>query len=371
MKPARANGLTGCRIYSGLDLLEQAGYLGIWDAIGGLSSRVQAGLLVSRLFNNPFQFEEDTRITVHHASDIGFLFFAPIITSFVFWFHRQVEENGLKNVWFCARDGYLIKKLYDLLDASHSSAYFLTSRTAAIRAGTEDLEDIQYVEEMRFSGTLQEQLKTRFGIEVKSEEEKCRLTDYTPEILRQSAIYRQNYLKYLGGLEIADSPIAFFDFVARGTTQMYLSRLINQPLKGFYFLQQDAEYMQKNGLSILSFYTKEEAADCAVAENYYILETVLTSPMPSLDGFDGRGAPVYAKETRRESDLCCIQEMQDGIQKYFQLYLKLYPGEPADRKLGERCLPFVHSIAIADRRFLELTVDDPFFNRVSGLSDLL
>lgn len=368
---ARANGLAGFRIYSGLDLFEQAGYLGMWDAIGGLSSRVQAGLLVSRLFNSPIQFEEDARITVRHAADIGFLFFAPIITSFVFWFHQQVEENGLKNVWFCARDGYLIKKLYDLLDGSHSSVYFLTSRTAATRAGTENLEDIQYVEEMRFSGTLQEQLKTRFGIEVKPEEEKCCLTDYAPEILRQSAIYRQNYQNYISRLEIADSPIAFFDFVARGTTQMYLSRLINQPLKGFYFLQQDAEYMQKNGLDILSFYTKEEAADCAVAENYYILETALTSPMPSLDGFDGRGAPIYAKETRTKSALCCIQEMQDGILEYFQTYLKLSPGRHECRELGERCLPLIHSIAIADCGFSDLIVEDPFFNRMTSVSDLL
>ena len=252
---AAKNGLTGRRIYSGLDLFEQTGYLGMWNAIGGLSSRIQAGLLVSRLFNSPFPFEEDdANITVYHASDIGFLFFAPIITGFVFWFRRQVRENGLKNVWFCARDGYLVKELYDLLDGSDSSVYLLTSRTAAIRAGMETREDIWYVEEMRFSGTLKEQLKARFGIEIEEPDESRQLLDYEREILKKAAECRENYLTYLSSLEMEEGPAAVFDFVARGTTQMYLSRLVEQPLKGFYFMQQDAEYMRKNGLDILPYY---------------------------------------------------------------------------------------------------------------------
>lgn len=372
VKAAEKAGFTGWRIYSGLDLFEQTGYLGMWDAIHGLSSRVQTGMFVSRLFNSPFQFEkEDAKITIQNSSDLGFLFFAPIITSFVFWFHQQVQENGLKNVWFCARDGYLIKLLYDLLDSTDSSVYFLTSRTAAIRAGMETREDIQYVEEMRFSGTLQEQLKTRFGIETEASDEGKRLLDYEQEILKNAADCRKNYLAYLNGLKMEKGPIAFFDFVARGTTQMYISRFVKNHFKGFYFLQQDAEYMKRNGLDILSFYSKETAANSAIAENYYILETVLTSPMPSLIGFDGQGVPLYGEETRTEKNLRCIEAIQNGIQDYFQTYLKLCPMEPENRKLGELCLPLVHSLAIADNSFLNLKVEDPFFNRISCVSDLV
>lgn len=365
---ARANGFTGWRIYSGLDLLEQVGYLGIWNVIEGLSSRIQAGMFVSRLFNSPFQY---TRITVRHVGNVGFLFFAPIITSFIFWFHQQVREHGLKNVWFCARDGYLMKKLYDLLDGSHSSIYFLTSRTAAIRAGVETQKDIQYVEEMRFSGTLQEQLKTRFGVEADIVDGSYRLVDFEQEILNNASAYRENYLVYLNGLRMEEGPVAFFDFVARGTTQMYIGRLMKQRLKGFYFMQQDTEYMQKNQLNILPFYEKEDVAKSVVAENYYILETVLTSPMPSLAGFDSEGSPLYAEESRTKGQLQCIQEIQDGILEYFQIYLKLYPRGPESRTLGERCLPLVHNVDIADLRFFDLTVDDPFFNRTTNLADLL
>ncbi len=39
-----------------------------------------------------------------------------------------------------------------------------------------------------------------------------------------------------------------FDFVAKGTTQMYLQRLFPQHMKGFYFLQLEPEFMAEKGL---------------------------------------------------------------------------------------------------------------------------
>lgn len=372
---AKANGITGWRIYSGLDLFEQIGYLGTWNAISTINSRIQLGMFVSRLFNSPFQFESGrSRITVEQARDIGYLFFAPVITSFVFWFQRQVHQKDLKSVWFCARDGYLIQELYEQLDSTVPVIYFLTSRTAAIRAAIENREDIRYIEEMRFSGTLQEQLKERFGIETDTQdqrlESKCLLA-YEQEILAAAAVYRKNYCSYLDQLKIPEGSAAFFDFVARGTVQMYVRRLVGNHLSGLYFMQQDPEYMRKNDLDILPYYQNEEAENSAIASNYYMLETVLTSGMPSVIGFDSDGSPVYGEETRAEADLRCIEAMQDGIREYFQSYLELAAGGPEDRKVGELLLSLVHHITITDDAFQNLKVEDPFFNRYTALSEIL
>ncbi|MDE7198406.1 MAG: hypothetical protein K2O15_05935 [Lachnospiraceae bacterium] len=112
------------------------------------------------------------------AYDIGYVFFAPMICDFVLWFREQVEEFRLENILFCARDGYLVKQLYDELCNSISSVYFLTSRTAAIRACMENEEDIRYVGEMKFSGSLTGQLEKRFGIRVDETDERAQLLDY-------------------------------------------------------------------------------------------------------------------------------------------------------------------------------------------------
>ena len=379
VESAEKYGIAVCRIYSGLDLLEMAGYLGMWDSIEGLDSRIRVGMFVSRIFNSPFQFEtKEKKISVQNAYDIGYLFFAPVISDFVLWFDRQVKDSGIKNIWFCARDGYLIKKLYDEINEEMSSTYFLTSRAAAVRAGEENEDDIQDVSRMRFGGTVQEQLRERFGITI--EEGKTDrishagiLIEYSEQILARTAINRKHYQRYINQLEIANGDIAFFDFVAKGTSQMYIERLVQNHLKGFYFLRLEEEHMRSKGLDIVSFYGSEELRHSAVFEDYYILEAVLTSPEPSVMGFDEQGMPIYAEETRKKSDIRCFLEMQRGIQDYFHIYLKLCDGstEGMDQRLDEIFLSLIHGISVLDKDFLNLKVEDPFFNRTTDMMDLL
>lgn len=109
-----------------------------------------------------------------------------MITDFVLWFAEEVKARRLKNIWFCARDGFLIKQLYDILQPGNNSIYFLTSRMAALRAGVQSKEDISYIGSMKFSGTLEQQLKERFGIIRNDEETQGKfLLDYTEVILEE------------------------------------------------------------------------------------------------------------------------------------------------------------------------------------------
>ncbi len=376
---ARRHGIATCQIYSGVDLLELAGYLGVWDSIKGLANRIKIGIFVSKIFNSPFQFEKgERRISIQNAYDLGYLLFAPIISDFVIWFEEQAEQYDLSNIWFSARDGYLIKKMYDELHGDTESIYFLTSRTAAIRAGIENEEDIEYVNGMKFSGTIEEQLQERFGISRQDEAEyhnTCSksLIDYSDVILSKAYIDRENYQKYIDKLHMKEGNIAFFDFVAKGTSQMYLQRLVDRHLKGIYFLQLEGEYMQGKGLDILPFYNRQETDHSEIYENYYILETILTSPMPSIKEFDEYGEPCYAQETRKEEDIRCVQAAQDGVFDYFKTYLKLCPRAEvkADKKLDELFLSLIHGITILDKDFIGLKVEDPFFNRMTDVADLV
>lgn len=384
MESATRNGLETCRIYSGLDLLEAAGYLGLEKYLDELSDRLKIGLFVANIFNSPFQFEtEDKKITVADAYDVGYLFCAPMISDFVFWFNRMAEEQNLKNIWYSARDGYLIQKLYRELVKSYGredkAIYFLTSRTAAIRAGMQSEEDIQYVDRMKFSGTLEQNLKKRFGIDagdVRStdiSEEQPGLLKYAKSIMENAQKEFANYQKYIDTLNIEEGNIAFFDFVAKGTTQMYMQRLVKKRLKGLYFLQLEPEYMQHKGLDIQSFYMEKENKVSAIFDNYYILETLLTAPYPSVQGFNENGEPIYAAETRSNKDIACFGRAQDGISAYFSLYLRLCPEEARkeNKKLDEVFLSLIHGIKIIDEDFLNLIVEDPFFNRMTNVTDLL
>ncbi|MDE5696549.1 MAG: hypothetical protein K2I96_03915 [Lachnospiraceae bacterium] len=372
------------RVFSALDLLEDVGNLGLVECAKGLSDRLRIGMFVSVIFNSPFHFENaDTNIYIHNAYEIGYLICAPMISDFVLWFRRHMIERKFQNIWFSARDGYLIKKLYEYLaqisDDKCETLYFLTSRTAAIRAGVRDENDIQYVDEMKFSGRLEENLRERFGISISDCEHpnvllnENSLMKYRDVILEKAIQAYGNYQRYISRLRIGDGDIAFFDFVAKGTVQMYVQRLTCNRLKGFYFLQLEKEHMKEKALDIQSFYGEEETDCCAIFDNYYILETVLTAPHPSVKEFDETGKPVFADETRSKRDLLCFEKAQEGIFDYFKTYIRLCPEveRAENKKLDEVFLELIHKIKIMDSDFLDLVVEDSFFNRMTRIADVI
>ncbi len=383
IEEAERHGFSACRIFSATDLLEALGYLGLWEHTDGPADRIKIGMFAARMFNSPFWFgAEDRELSVEDAYDIGYLFMAPLITDFVIWFSGTVKEHNLENIWFGARDGYLLKQLYDILEINtehkdvkeRQSIYFLTSRTAAIRAGMENEEDILYVASMKYGGSLSGQLQERFGITVSDEEaEGKKLLDFRPLIMTHALREKKNYQTYINRLPIRRGDIAFFDFVAKGTTQMYISKLVAQHLKGIYFLQMEKESMADKGLDIIAFYTDEEKESSAIYADYYIMEPVLSCTEPSVVGFDEKGEPVFADETRTEQDIRCIMEVQEGIADYFKTYVRLCP-EPVNgvnKRLDEILLGFMHKIKLTDQHFLNLKVEDPFFNRMTNITDLI
>lgn len=368
---ARKQGMDTYRVYSGSDLFDLLGGVGTEGEIQGLSDRVKAGLFVSRMFNNPFVFEgDDRKLAVSDGADMGYLFCGPIITDFSIWLRDRVKQIKLSQILFCARDGFLVGRLYRRIDRETKAFYFLVSRTAAIRAGVENDEDLAYVDSMKFSGARTESLRVRFGTEVSGiRDEKTR----NEAILNRSRLLRGNYRKYIRKLGIREEETGLFDFVAKGTTQMYLQKLFSQHIKGFYFLQPEPEFMADKGLDIEPFYSDEEKNTSAVFDNYYILETILTSPYPQVEEFDEDGYPIYSRETRSGKNIECFKRAQDGIVSYFEDYISILPEEEwkQNKGLDEVFLALVNRVEIQDREFMELTVEDPFFGRMTAITDII
>lgn len=379
IESAMAWGLKSFHIYNTEELLDKVGGLGLISDNMNLSDRIRIGMFKTRLFNSPFQFEDsEKKITVKDVEDLGYLFIAPIILDFVEWFSEQVDKYKLKNIWFSARDGYLIQKVFALMFPDTKSDYFLTSRISAIRAGVDSVSDVKYVDDMKYCGGVEDNLKIRFGIDAEKidprsvEEKNIGLMRYAKVILNVSREKRINYQKYIEKLNVKEGGIAFFDFVAKGTCQMYIERMLKNPIKGLYFLQLEPEYMKNKKLDILPFYTEKERDKSAIYDNYYILETILTSPDASVEEFDQKGNAKYAKETRNDKDINCIEQVQNGILEYVNKYLSILPYNKweVNKKLDEVFLSLIHNVNI-NNDFTELLIEDPFFNRTTDVKDIL
>ena len=98
--------------------------------------------------------------------------------------------------------------------------------------------------------------------------------------------------------------------------------------------------MADKGLDIKPFYTEDEKNGSAIFENYYILETILTSPESQLVEFDETGKPIFAEETRSRRDITVFENAQEGIISYFERLISILPVNEIEinKKLDERVI---------------------------------
>lgn len=349
--------------------------------IADVNTRSLLGLVIARLFNDPFITKGRQGVgLVDTVGDFAYSFVAPMITSFVGWLYQELETDRYDGILFAARDGFLIKDLYELLERELRKAderfipafYFLTSRAAASSASIKDEESLARVlDTYRYVGLDENtMLEKRFGI-----------TDGNASpanLIMRSEMLRYNYLRYISGLGVKPGgKYAFFDFVSAGTCQLHLSRLGDYQLKGFYFCRAHADDQERSSLSIKSYFINDEleTAESSLFRYYKLLEIVMSSDCPSLAYFDASGNPCFDRESRDEKTLDFIRESHLAIKEYFREYVRelFIPGRPIDRKTADDILNLANN-RYTDTSALgieELTlIDDWGMNKVP-LHDVL
>ena len=131
--------------------------------------------------------------------------------------------------------------------------------------------------------------------------------------------------------------------------------------------------MADKGLDIEPFYSDDEKNSSAIFDNYYILETILTSPYSQVEEFNQNGDPIFANETRSATDIKVFESAQMGITQYFEDYLSLVPKDArtVNKVLDEKLLALINRIQIMDGDFMNLKVEDPFFGRMTDIKDVI
>ncbi len=313
-----------------------------------VNTRSLLGLLIARLYNDPFVAENPQRAyKIETIEDFAASFVAPIITSFVTWMYQQISADTYDGILFAARDGFLIKDLYELICQEYGGTevpgyYFLTSRAAASSASVTDEDSLSRVlGTYRYAGLDDSTiLEKRFGIADGRIEPSL--------LIRRSGELRRNYQRYIDSLGIKPGGrYAFFDFVSAGTCQYHLSRLENCHLDGFYFCRAHAEDVERQNLSIKSYFVNDQldTAESSLFRYYKLLEVIMSSDSPSLAFFDESGKPSYDCEVRDEMTLEFVKRTHHAIQEYFWQYVRdLYiPGQLADRKMADDMLNLSNS----------------------------
>lgn len=334
---ANINGISSYIIKSAYEMLEISSYREIVKLAKSFPERLMLGLFVEKAFNNPFELYESKGILkVKAAYDRSYLFLAPIITGFMIWLISEIKNIELDGMFFGARDGYLISKLYDKTieitkEELPKGVYFLISRFAGCRACSTNEEDIKYFSSYSYIGKPEEMIKDRFFISPEeivechdSQDVENYTLKYKDKIIDVAKKMKNNYLKYIEKIGFLDKKnIGFFDFVSSGTCQMCLDKILKTKSTGFYFIHIISTYLEKRLLNIKALYKSGNAFELTscLFDNYLFLEYVMASFEPTLSHFDGDGNPVFTKDDRTKEELETIKKMQNAIIDYFSIYL--------------------------------------------------
>ncbi|WP_054023367.1 HAD-IA family hydrolase [Bacillus sp. FJAT-28004] len=312
------------------------------------------GPIVAKEFNSPFKLSNTNGVyQITSLNKLGYIIFGPILLHFVIWLIKKTKEDEIDNVLFLAREGFLLKKLFDKsysnLKTSAklndiSSIYFLTSRRAASVASLKNIEDIYYLLQTPFEGTISDLLKVRFGLILNNadldkkinmpddiENVKNLIEKYTEQILAIAEEERAVYLEYCKSYELDGKKNAIVDVGYSGSIQLYLSKLLNQSTSGYYFVTSNNSKGTAFSGNIMNGYFGENenylTSKSAVYKYQLILESILTSDQGQFINFikdmDGKLIPNFGVKGFAQQNFENLKEIMDGIEQYFEDVLKI------------------------------------------------
>lgn len=297
-EPTRRS-ISSYRVMSPREMLRSSSIRNMTSSIKTTEDTVMAGLVCNRLFNNPFALcKTKGQIHVDDLYDLGYVFFGPLVFSYLAWLISRTLAIGVDKILFCAREGYLLHRLYqkiaDSLNVRNAprAIYFKTSRRMIIGASLKGEEDIfDSLKIIRFFGPFKDFMLNRFGIHIRPNDEqagvlvntrddrgmiRALLRPYVDQILENAATERRNYIGYLRSICDPDQEhIVLSEAGLYGTVQYYLSKILERPVAGYYFC---ALMGGENPYGLTNNHGLYSGNSSYLANNLCLFESVITAP---------------------------------------------------------------------------------------------
>ena len=146
---AKKCGIDAYEIKSAYDMLSISNLRKCLIYTNSKCDRLWIGDIISELFNDPFALYASAGVVhIEKLSMAAKIFFAPVAMNYMQSLYELLEEKNYKGIIFGARDGYLLKRIYDsgmMEDFGNKpeAVYFLTSRKLAVKAIIRSKEDIE------------------------------------------------------------------------------------------------------------------------------------------------------------------------------------------------------------------------------------
>ncbi len=342
--PAKLREIDTFSIMSSRKMLECSSYARLELYADSILERVMVGCFIAKMFNSPFDLQEGKGM-IRDKQDYGYLFIGSLVLTFCLWIIGHVKKEDVDNILFSARDGYIVKKVYEYLktscaagEALPSATYSYASRAAYVSMSIFDEEDLRFAYDLAYDGAPEEMLRERFRLS-EEEIEEYRASQYQDDweyiarhlekIRKVASHFRENFFKYLfkNKIEINQYTV-YFDFVSSGTCQRCLENVIGKSLKGYYFSYIHNKYTH-TALDVEELFHNQFGYinNSFLCDHYLFLENIFSSPEPTLKGFDDDGRALFLRESRTTQQLKEIEEIHEGILAFVRDVVAVLNGQ--------------------------------------------
>lgn len=278
---------------------------------------------ISKRFKNKKQFKLiDRKVCgrkIDNNYDFGYCVFGPIIFEFLKWLDK--ETKNYDQLWFLSREGWLLKRGYDIYTENNKGVYFLSSRRASSIAAVYDTDDVKEILSQYYKGGVKNLLYSRFGIitdedfyvEMPGDTDTVMSKIDLQSLLKKALKERENYKKYINSFY---KNAAVVDVGYSGTIQYNLSKILENKIDGYYLCSHFNNKPTKIGAICKSIYGVVNLVDelkNKVFKNQLYIEAVLKAPFGQLVNFDDNGNAVYDED---KSFDCEVESIQNGICDY-------------------------------------------------------
>lgn len=365
-------GIDTYEIKSAIDMLKMSSLRRLLFCSGKINNHVALGLVLAELLNDPFALYKTAGfVPIKQQQVLAKLFIAPSVLIYMQTLAQIIHAKKYEAILFTARDGYLLKKIYEaqLADKYHIPAvYFLASRKLSLASTIVSVQAVlglcKWFQTKEKLGSFLKEMFTEsefFLYEAEGNLEET-LISVSDKLIYYSDAIRKNYKKYADNLHIDWSKkYLLCDLNSSGTVQNALNEIFSTDLDGLYLCRKGSS----RKINVVSVYDERDGADFTHAVD--LLETILTSNDPSVKTMDEEGSPIYTEEKRTKSELIMVQTAQNAIMEYVQQYDEIIGIEKnIDSYFPEIVLGLIDSVKYeSETEFLERLQHMDDLNQIS------
>ena len=280
---------------------------------------IMLGLCAFSSFNKN---KNDKNKDNNYWHNFGFIYGGPAVFSYMNWLKKQIIKDNINEVLFVARDGYSLKKVFDIIKPERVKTHYIYAPRIIYYLITLDFSMIKYFQLDDAIKSVLEYYKDEY------------LQKQTPKIISAIEGYRfilsnieiykklakleyQNYKEYIEKFNIDKNNIAVVDTCSLFKTSQKIISLFfgNENITGYYWILLKNKIYQSNQYISKSFQkgTKHKILDWNLAE------FLITSPEPPIKNITDF-KPVYSVPSKYEENRIEIYKyISDGIVEFSKI----------------------------------------------------